>query len=81
MEVLMNSNNLVKITVIVIVVATILVATTTMMSGTPITITKEYQVFAKSDKNTDSADVNSPTTTNNNNKNDDNQAEGENQLQ
>jgi plastocyanin len=84
MEVLTNSNNLVKITVIVIVVATMLITTTSMMSGTPIAPTEEYQVFAKSDKNSDSAinptGVDNPTTTTNNNN--DNQAGsgGDNQV-
>jgi plastocyanin len=81
MELLTNNNNLARITVNAIVVTTMLVTVTTVMSGTPITITKEYQVFARSDKITGSADVNNPTTTNNN-RNDDNQAGsvGENQV-
>jgi plastocyanin len=78
MEVLTNSNNLVKITVIVIVAATMLITTTTMMSVTTIIPTKEYQAFAKSDKNSDSTiyptGVNNPTTTSNNNNNSENQA-------
>jgi plastocyanin len=84
MEVLTNSNNLVKITVIVIVVATILITTTTMMSGTPITPTKDYQVFAKSDKNSDSAvnhtGVDNPTTTTNNNSGNQAGSGGKNQV-
>ena len=76
MVVLTNSNNLVKITVIVIVSATMLITTTTMTSVTPIIPTKDYQAFAKSDKNSDSAinptGVDNPTTTTNNNN--DNQA-------
>ncbi len=73
MEVLTNSSNLVKITVMVIVAATMLITTTTIMSATTIIPTKGYQAFAKSDKNSDSAinptGVNNPTTTTNNNNN------------
>ncbi|MGB7952596.1 MAG: plastocyanin/azurin family copper-binding protein [Candidatus Nitrosopolaris sp.] len=68
---LRNNDNSGRI-IVIAVVTTILITVTNMTSGSSM-ITNDYQVFAKSDKNSDSTlyptGVKNPTTTTNNNDN------------